>query len=73
MNILLLNDKEEVVSIYAPNDLNYQKDNKLNIFGKKYKVVDIEKYRKLNLNESVEQVTLELKRIKNWLFAISII
>jgi hypothetical protein len=65
MNILLLNDKEEVVSIYAPNDLNYQKDNKLNIFGKKYKVVDIEKYRKLNLNESVEQVTLELKRIKN--------
>jgi hypothetical protein len=36
-------------------------------------VVDIEKYRKLNLNESVEQVTLELKRIKNWLFAISII
>jgi hypothetical protein len=65
MNILLYNKEEEIVSAYTPNDLNYQKDNKVSILGKNYKVTDIEKYRKLNINENVEHVTLALKKIND--------
>ena len=61
MDILLYNNKNEVVSAYTQNK-NYQNGNVINIKdeNKNYKVVGIEKYRKLDVSESVEQVTLEL-------------
>jgi hypothetical protein len=65
MNVLLLNKEDEVVVVYTPNDSDYQKDNEVNILDKNYKVIDIEKYRKLDVNENVEQVTMELKRMEN--------
>jgi hypothetical protein len=64
MNILLLNKEDEVVSIYTPNDLNLKKDDKVSVYNKRYKVVNIEKYRKLDVNENVEHVAMELKRVK---------
>jgi hypothetical protein len=62
MDILLYNNKNEVVSLYTQNNLNYKKNSIIDINGesKKYKVTNIEKYRKLDVSESVEQVTLEL-------------
>ncbi len=62
MDILLYNNKNEVVSLYTQNNLNYKKNSIIDIKGesKKYKVTNIEKYRKLDVSESVEQVTLEL-------------
>jgi hypothetical protein len=65
MNILLLNKEDEVVSIYTPNNLNLKKDDRVSVSNKRYKVVNIEKYRKLDVNENVEHVALELKRIDN--------
>ena len=61
MDVLFYNNKNEVVSIYTTNDLEFEKDNILNIKGEKknYKVVQIEKYRKLGSG----QVILELKKI----------
>lgn len=61
MDILLLNNKEEVVSLYTQND-DYKDGNRLTLKdqNKKYKVVDIEKYRKLGYEE---QTTLQLEVI----------
>jgi len=64
MNILLYNDKDEIVSAYIPNNLDIKKGNRINISGKNYKVVNIEKYRKLDINENVEHVAIELKKIE---------
>jgi hypothetical protein len=63
INILLYNDKNEIISVYTQNNSDFQKDDEISVSNKKYKVINIEKYRKLDVNESVEQVTLELKAI----------
>lgn len=63
MNILLLNKDNKVVSLYTQNNSNIKQDDEISILNKRYKVINIEKYRKLDVDESVEQVTLELKAI----------
>jgi hypothetical protein len=63
MNILLLNKDNEVVSLYTQNNSNIKKDDEVSILNKRYKIIDIEKYRKLDVYENVEQVTMELKAI----------
>jgi len=63
MDVLLYNNKDEIVTIYTPNNLNYKNDELLTIKDekKKYKVIYIEKYRKM---DSMEHVSLELQIIK---------
>lgn len=64
MDILLYNEQGELVSAYTPNSLNYEKDDEVSILNENYKVVDIEKYRKLNINIDTEFVAMELERLK---------
>jgi len=63
MDVLLYNNKNEIVTIYTPNNLNYKNGESLTIQDEKknYKVIDIEKYRKM---DSMEHVSLELQIIK---------
>ena len=63
MDILLYNDKDEVVTAYTSNNPNYQNGEEIIIKGsnKNYKVVDINKYRVMGMPE---QVALELKVVK---------
>jgi len=63
MDILLYNLKNEIISIYTPNTLNFQNTDILTIKDetKSYKVVDIEKYRRLGHSE---QATLEVRKLK---------
>ena len=62
MDILLYNDKDDIVSIYTPNTLNFEKGNNITTKdeNKKYKVVDIEKYRRLG---NSEQVIMEVRKL----------
>ena len=52
MDVLLYNDKNEVVVAYTPNK-DFKKGNVISINGKDSKVVDIEKYRVMNGGEFV--------------------
>ena len=63
IDILLYNDKDEVVTAYTSNIFNYKKNDNLNIKGenKNYKVVDINKYRIMGLDA---HIALELKTTK---------
>lgn len=63
MDILLYNLKNEIISIYTPNTLDFQNTDILKIKdeSKSYKVVDIEKYRRLGHSE---QATLEVRKLK---------
>jgi len=63
IDILLYNNKDEVVTAYTSNASNYQNGEEIIIEGgnKNYKVVDINKYRVMG---HPEQVALELKVIK---------
>ena len=63
IDILLYNDKDEVVTAYTSNASNYEKNDNLNIKGenKNYKVVDINKYRVMGLDQ---HIALELKATK---------
>lgn len=63
MDILLYNDKDEVVTAYTSNNPNYKNGDEITIKGsnKNYKVVDINKYRIMGLEQ---HITLELKTTK---------
>jgi len=63
IDILLYNDKDEVVTAYTSNKSNYKNGGEITIKGsnKNYKVVDINKYRVMGMPE---QVALELKVVK---------
>ena len=63
IDILLYNDKDEVVTAYTSNASNYQNGEEIIIKGKNknYKVVDINKYRVMGREQ---HITLELKTTK---------
>jgi len=63
LDILLYNDKDEVVTAYTSNNPNYKNGDEITIKGsnKNYKVVDINKYRIMGLEQ---HITLELKTTK---------
>ena len=63
MDILLYNDKDEVVTAYTSNNPNYQNGEEIIIKGgnKNYKVVDINKYRVMGREQ---HIALELKTRK---------
>jgi len=63
IDILLYNDKDEVVTAYTSNNPNYQNGEEIIIKGgnKNYKVVDINKYRVMGREQ---HIALELKTRK---------
>ena len=63
IDILLYNDKDEVVTAYTSNNPNYQNGEEIIIKGsnKNYKVVDINKYRVMGREQ---HIALELKTTK---------